>query len=554
MGLMMTRHILFILAVFLIGRVVAVELRPVVYAVGNEYIICVPLASPGMVSCVVGDRRYEDSVNGVLASRAGVRMLRLPQGELDRAGEYRLIYREMKERRPYFSVTGEPQEQRFRFKAVEGGGKLRYFFLADVHGKDDAAIKAGRYFGEELDFLVLGGDLSSDTSKPEGLLRAHHLAWGITGGARPVVYVRGNHEQWGPYSEEHARYLPTDHGRSHYTFRLGAVWGIVLDSGADKPDNHKEFGHTSAASAYRREVTHFLHQVAANAATEYAAPGVKRRLVFCHIPFTMKYRPPYNMDQELLSGWAKFVGQELRPDLMLFGHLHRCVVTLGGSEGDHFGCGVPFVYGGIPGGRDYIGTAVTMDEWGKIQIEFVGQNHHVYQRQVISGGKCQSTQWTLPDSAAAYAPLENLTFRLLDVGKGHGECAFSGGKGGFDMVLKNSAGKSNYAIACSDFNKVADSSQCLAFQLTGAEENISGHLQVNLLYVEGGSWRSRSVSGIAINQGQSQEIRLALDKDFGLAAGRYELVQLKLTLGGGKPGSTSRVSVRNVRVIPRAEK
>lgn len=47
--------------------------------------------------------------------------------------------------------------------------------------------------------------------------------------------------------------MPGDDGRSYYTFKVGCIWGILVDTGEDKEDSHAEYGGIICCHDFRLE-------------------------------------------------------------------------------------------------------------------------------------------------------------------------------------------------------------------------------------------------------------------------------------------------------------
>lgn len=112
----------------------------------------------------------------------------------------------------------------------------RVLFLSDQHAHTDIQAKFLR-LGEvrKADFVVYGGDNLWDGFHEDGGLglfsdfidcAVEHHAKEI-----PCVFVRGNHEWSGRYSNEWMSWLRTREGKTYYAFLHGGVFYIVLDSG-----------------------------------------------------------------------------------------------------------------------------------------------------------------------------------------------------------------------------------------------------------------------------------------------------------------------------------
>ncbi len=91
---------------------------PVVYAVGHDYQIMVPVACETLMWVQVGDRCYYDDSNGILRSNTTTHRMTVPMAELDQAKKYTVCFRRMIERKPYFSVTGDVEYFESEFRPV----------------------------------------------------------------------------------------------------------------------------------------------------------------------------------------------------------------------------------------------------------------------------------------------------------------------------------------------------------------------------------------------------------------------------------------------------
>ena len=358
---------------------------PAVFAVGSEYQIMVPVRSDLLFWVNVGGTDYYDHSNGIIRSDTRMHRVSVPVPELDSAREYTVVYRKIIERRPYRTLSEDPVETVFPFRPVPETGAIKIYQLADTHGREELPLKTGSFFGDDIDLLVLNGDIvdsSADTANFELIFR---LCGEITGGGRPCIFSRGNHDLRGFYAEKIADYTPNLGGKSYFTFRLGRLWGIVLDCGEDKVDSHEEYGHTVACGQFRREETEFLEKVVESG--EYAEQGIEYRLAIVHNPFSYTIEPPFDIEQPLFTRWLRIL-EGLSPQLMLSGHLHELAVSLPGSEMDCKGQTCPVVIcskwisDAEGNNTDFICCAVTLDGNEAI-VEFTNSKHEVVERHVL---------------------------------------------------------------------------------------------------------------------------------------------------------------------------
>ena len=317
--------------------------KPCVFVVGNTYQIIVLVECESIMWVKVGDKNYYDDSNGILRSGKNVHKMTVPMDVLNKEKKYVLYSRKIIERKPYKPDIEDVQEYEFEFKPVECENPKAYH-LADAHNFETAPIKAAKAF-EEIDFLILNGDIPNHSGEIENFRSIYKIAGDITNGNLPVVFSRGNHDMRGKYAENIEEYTPTDNGKSYYTFRLGSVWGIILDCGEDKIDEWEDYNGTICCRDFKLRQTEFIEDVIKNKENEYMAEGVKTRLVISHTPFSVKQRYPFNIDEDIYGEWVKLLNEKIQPDLAIAGHMHALYICRKGDEHDNLGMNCPVVVG-----------------------------------------------------------------------------------------------------------------------------------------------------------------------------------------------------------------
>lgn len=357
------------------------ELRtaPAVFAVRDKYQIMAPVVSDLLFWVTVDGVDYYDHSNGIIRSNTRMHRVTVPQAALDRAGEYTVCYRRIKDRKPYFAETFEPECATYKFFPVRESGPIKIYHLSDTHGSFTVSSKAGTYFGDDIDLLILNGDIMDHSGDIRNFDLIFKLCEEITGGQHPCVFSRGNHDLRGFCAENIAEYTPNEDGHSYYSFRLGRIWGIVMDCGEDKNDDHAEYGHTVSCRQFRREETEYLDKTVAE--KEYLADGIDYRLVIVHNPFTCTIQPPFDIEQPLFKYWNDTLSANVKQQLMISGHLHGTFVSEIGGRIDHKGQTCPTIVGSreVMDGRkkvDFIGCAITLDGL-KAKVEFTNGAHEV---------------------------------------------------------------------------------------------------------------------------------------------------------------------------------
>lgn len=312
---------------------------PAVFAVGKEYQIIVPVKKQCVMWVNVGDESYYDDSNGILKSNVKLHKMSVPSKELDKAKKYTVCYRIMIERKPYFSETGEIISEEFEFFPLESKNPIAYH-IADAHNMIDAPVKAAKDFERKygkIDFLILNGDLPDHSGTLENWDNVYEIASQLTGGSIPCVFSRGNHDTRGICAENIAEYTPTENGNSYFSFRIGNIWGLVIDCGEDKRDTSDEYGNTICCHTFRKRETKYIESIIKNAENEYEADGVLHKIIVSHVPFTEKFAPPFDIEEELYRYWAKLLRESVKPELMICGHKHCQEISEVGGENDTYG-------------------------------------------------------------------------------------------------------------------------------------------------------------------------------------------------------------------------
>ena len=353
---------------------------PAVFAVGREYEIMVSVTHESLFWVRIGDNCYYDESNGIMRSMSELHRVKVPMEQLDTAGKYTICVRPLIERLPYFSKTDAVQEFSFSFFPVPENG-ARLYHMADAHNRIEQPIRAAETFGD-IDLLILNGDIISDSGDPEKFHNIYEICSRLTGGEHPVVFSRGNHDMRGGFAERFADYTPNYMGRTYYTFRVGNIWGIVLDCGEDKPDENEEYGYTVRCHEFRRRQTEFIKEIIANAEKEYAAPEVKIRLVISHHPFTYKIHPPFDIEGEVYTEWAKLLRENVKPNLMLNGHLHDIAVWKQGCENDIYGQPCTLILGSALGESTHTGCGIVLNT-ESADVAFVNSDGDILSKHTV---------------------------------------------------------------------------------------------------------------------------------------------------------------------------
>lgn len=139
------------------------------------------------------------------------------------------------------------------------GENIDVLTVSDWHTKNEKAKTAAEALGEYQAVILLGDCAPALMSENDITDYILDFAADLTGGAMPVIYVRGNHETRGRSATDLADHLGYDH--FYYTTSLGEYAFVVLDSCEDKEDSHPEYGGMVDYENYRRSMVEWLETV-----------------------------------------------------------------------------------------------------------------------------------------------------------------------------------------------------------------------------------------------------------------------------------------------------
>lgn len=344
------------------------EFTPAVFVVGNTYQILVPVLENSLFWVEVGGKCYYDEQNGIMRSLKKIHRVSVPMSELDKAKKYTVCERVIIDRKPKLPLTKNVSKTEFSFKPLPEDN-IRIYHIADAHNNAEFPIKAAKAFGN-IDLLILNGDIPNHCGQVENFDTIYEIAEKTTGGSIPIVFARGNHDLRGTYAEEIADYTPNQNGNTYYTFKVGSIWGLILDCGEDKDDSHAEYGYTVACHCFRERQTEFIKNVIANRKAEYDDESVKYRFIIAHNPFSYQLREPFNIEKEIYSEWSKLIKENISPDLMICGHLHGLVLSDVGGKYDDLGQPCKLLVGSDRKDNYHAGCGITLKSGEDIKIDF----------------------------------------------------------------------------------------------------------------------------------------------------------------------------------------
>ena len=291
-----------------------IEYEPVVYVVEDNYQIVFGTTSDALGWVEIDGKRYLDTYAGSEKSYTKVHKISIPMEALDSAKEYTIYTQRFHYRGPFGAIKDKVISKSYSFKPVDTTDGINYYALSDIHMEIDGAKEASD-FNKDKELLVLAGDIISMIETHDDAFYTGKVAFELTQGQIPVVYARGNHELKGKYSEVFYKYVGSKNENFYYNFKIGNIYGLVLDLGEDHDDDYWEYYGTADYTSYQNEQVEFLKSEIAN--NSYGDFDYK--MVVCHIP--LMYINARGNHVEIKKEFTKLLN-EINIDIMLSGHQH----------------------------------------------------------------------------------------------------------------------------------------------------------------------------------------------------------------------------------------
>lgn len=231
---------------------------------------------------------------------------------------YKIVSRRVIKIRPYWPEMGTWTEGSvYSFTTFDSSTSKNISFsvITDTHEHTDWIRNYMKLIDwNKTDFLVDAGDIVNYVQNQQQLFE--HAITPLTkplAHSKPLVYVRGNHENRGPFARSLFKYLPPiQEGRYYYAGDDGPLHFVVLDTGEDKPDTTSVYAGLNNFKAYRHEEYQWFEKHVATSESLKKAPF---RIIFMH-------QPGWGFTGEENKKWTA-LANNANTDLILAGHWHR---------------------------------------------------------------------------------------------------------------------------------------------------------------------------------------------------------------------------------------
>ena len=359
--------------------------NPCVFVIEKEYEIVINTHENGLIALSIDDKLFYEENSGALSSEKNYVKIRVPQTILDDAKKYTVTYRKTINRRGYGSLMGETQTIEYDFKPLLKTENINIYHVADVHYKFAEFEKTCSFFGDELDLLVVNGDIG-EVETIENYEEVLRFVGNISRGSIPVIFTRGNHDTRGKLAERFTDYFPANGKKTYFTFEVGCLKGVVLDCGEDKRDNHIDskakvpdvYGGVNIFHDFRVRETEFVSNL------EFNDDG-KIPFAVCHIApsyTSPSGNPVFDIERDIYAIWIRKL-EELGINFMLTGHIHRAYILQPNDSASNQPANYPVIVGSECYQGKFIGAAIILNK-DSASIMFTDQELQVVSKCVIT--------------------------------------------------------------------------------------------------------------------------------------------------------------------------
>ncbi len=346
---------------------------PSVFAIEDRYEILVNTLENGQCAIRIGNETFYDEKAGILISETRTHKIAVPKALLETEGGYTVIYRKTIIKKSYYSKFEDAKEAFFPFKACKKTENINIYHVADVHCRFEEALATASYFGDDLDILVVNGDIA-EVNREESFFEVAKFVGDLTKGSIPVVFARGNHDTRGKLASRYSEFYPTENENTYFTTTLGNLAFVVLDCGEDKWDSQEEYGGTNRFEPFRRRETAFLQKLAGFDDKTVIAVSHICPVRTVHIP-----NPLFEIEKDVYTAWNTEL-ERLGVRFMLTGHIH--IAELIAPNGGNLAHNYPLVVGSEFTPEYFLGAAVTVNK-NHAEVMFTDKEHAVTFRDTI---------------------------------------------------------------------------------------------------------------------------------------------------------------------------
>lgn len=263
--------------------------------------------------------KAQQTTNGMLNTHSKINCVSISGLKPNTQYFYKVFSKQIVEFQPYKMTFGEIiSSEIYSFTTLDPDAEqINWLVLNDIHDRPDS-------FGDLIqlnndkpyDFVFLNGDIF-DYQTDENQIVNHLLnPCSLFSTTKPFMLVRGNHETRGKFSRNFCDYYYNYDKKQYYSFKMGPVFTMVLDTGEDKKDTHPVYGGAIDFDKYREEQAVWLEEQMKTKAFKKAA----FRVVMMHIPHFHSDDAHGTLECRRVFG---SLFEKYKIDLFIAGHTHE---------------------------------------------------------------------------------------------------------------------------------------------------------------------------------------------------------------------------------------
>ena len=202
------------------------------------------------------------------------------------------------------------------------------FITSDMHNNPDSLVALLKLLDyKTCDRVIYNGDMTNYLQNGDNEPYSGYIDVSVSLFAqhKPFEIVRGNHETRGNMSRHFMDYFPHKSGHIYNAYRWGDLEIVLLDSGEDKLDSHKEYYGMASFYSYREEMARWFQELIQTDEFRTA----KYRIVICHFTLLLDDGLPTNEfggEPQLISLILPLLKQ-CDIDMLISGHYHPATYT-----------------------------------------------------------------------------------------------------------------------------------------------------------------------------------------------------------------------------------
>jgi predicted phosphodiesterase len=264
-------------------------------------------------------KKAQQTTNGMLNTNSKINCVSLKCLKSNTKYFYKVFSKQIVDFQPYKMTFGDIiSSEIYSFTTLNPEAEqINWLVLNDLHDRPES-------FGELMqlnndkpyDFVFLNGDMFDYQTDEYQIVNNLLNPCSLFSTTKPFLFVRGNHETRGEFSRNLYDYYCNFNKQEYYSFQMGPVFAMVLDTGEDKEDAHPVYGGAIDFDKYREEQAVWLVEQMKTKAFKKAP----FRVVMMHIPHFHSDDAHGTLECRRLFGP---LFEKYKIDLFIAGHTHE---------------------------------------------------------------------------------------------------------------------------------------------------------------------------------------------------------------------------------------